>query len=60
MHQYWVNFAKTGNPNGDGLPDWPRGSANTTTVQLIGTDETKHVEDPRTATLDFRESLFNH
>ena len=23
MQQYWVNFAKTCNPNGKGLPYWP-------------------------------------
>ncbi len=22
MQSYWVNFVKTGNPNGEGLPEW--------------------------------------
>jgi para-nitrobenzyl esterase len=24
IHAYWVQFAKTGNPNGASMPDWPK------------------------------------
>ena len=27
MSSYWTNFAKTGNPNAQGLPDWPQYNA---------------------------------
>lgn len=37
MSAYWANFTKTGNPNGKGLPQWPRYSTATENLQLLDT-----------------------
>jgi para-nitrobenzyl esterase len=37
MMTYWVNFAKTGNPNGTGLPNWPAFNQNTQQVLYLDT-----------------------
>ncbi len=39
MSAYWVQFAKTGNPNRDGLPEWPAFNPDTAPILEIG-DET--------------------
>ncbi len=36
MQSYWVNFVKTGNPNGEGLPEWKEFSENTEQVLELG------------------------
>ena len=38
MSQYWVNFARTGDPNGDGLATWPRYEAATDEWLEFGSD----------------------
>lgn len=36
MSSYWANIIKTGNPNGEGLPEWPAYSAKVPQVMELG------------------------
>lgn len=59
MNTYWTNFAKTGNPNGSGLPNWPL--YDTQKEEILDIDlEGKQVSksDPRKARFNVIEKAF--
>jgi para-nitrobenzyl esterase len=52
MNAYWVNFARTGNPNGTGLPKWPAYSSKKNQILDIQADgKPVGKPDPRKARL---------
>ncbi len=52
---YWLNFARSGNPNGAGLPEWPEATAGVT--MQFNPDATAAVADSWNARLDALNAL---
>jgi para-nitrobenzyl esterase len=60
MNAYWVNFARTGNPSGKGLPKWPVYSPKTNEILDVQPDgKPVSKTDPRKSRLDVIEKALN-
>jgi para-nitrobenzyl esterase len=59
MNTYWINFAKTGNPNGNGLPVWPLYDTQKEEILDIDLDgKAVSKPDPRKARFNVIEKAF--
>lgn len=46
MQKYWANFARTGNPNASGLPEWPQYKPKTNPQVMFLDAQSKAASDP--------------
>jgi len=57
MNSYWANFAKTGDPNGPGLPHWPRFTKSGDELMNFTVDGPKGGPDPWVTQLNLVEKI---
>lgn len=62
MSQYWVNFARNGNPNGKGLPQWPdyHDKRKGTVMALADQPSAEKVMTPSAAELAFFDTVYQN
>jgi len=58
MISYWTNFARTGDPNGEGLPNWPAFEAPTSLVLELDGEEVRAISVPNEANLRAIDRLY--
>lgn len=58
MISYWTTFAKTGNPNGEGLPGWPLFADGQETVMYLKGTESRPIAVPNHDKLLFMDEYF--
>jgi para-nitrobenzyl esterase len=62
MLKYWATFVKTGNPNGQGLPAWPRYDATANNPLMHFNDRPEVLPDERTLRMETLDAAYqpNH
>jgi para-nitrobenzyl esterase len=58
MIKYWTNFARRGDPNGEGMPEWPLFSEDKETVLYLSGSEPETIAVPNLEKLDFMDEYF--
>jgi para-nitrobenzyl esterase len=58
-NEYWANFAKYGDPNGPGVPKWPRYDANSDLILDFTSTAPQATTDPWKERLDLTEAAAN-
>lgn len=59
MMNYWVQFAATGDPNGEGLPEWPAYDAEADTWMVVDSEGAKATPGVRKEQLDVIDAFMN-
>lgn len=61
MHTYFANFIKTGNPNGEGLPDWPAAAPDSKNPSFMNLDvESKAMTADQDARYEFLDKSYEN